>query len=132
MLVVPVTSMVGYTRVPMERRKHQRFYFGAPVKFKWRDSDHREVQGTGITRDFAVGGLFIVSNDSPALGVIVECDVDLDSSTLGSSVNIRAKGQVCRAQMPGIEGQGGGFAVSDSRMRLQRSSSAYRLTQSSS
>ena len=104
----------------MERRRHERHDVSAPVKFNWElpDSGHRE--GTGVTRDFSAGGLFIMTEDPPPVGTTVLFEVDLKTSRLDSTVTVRAKGQVERVESTGPVSQLGGFAVSTRRMRLEK------------
>jgi PilZ domain len=104
----------------MERRRHQRHDLSAPVKFDWELLDGTNREGMGVTRDFSAGGLFVMTDDPPPVGTTVHFEVDLETSRLGSAVNIRAKGQVNRIEMTGLAGRLGGFAISSRRMRLEK------------
>ena len=103
-----------------ERRKHQRHDLSAPVKFEWELSDGNHRHGAGITRDFSAGGLFVMTGDPPPVGADVQFEVDLETSRLGSAVNVRAKGLVNRIEATDPAGQVGGFAISTRRMKLEK------------
>jgi PilZ domain len=118
-----VVHSVGF----MEQRRHQRIDLGALVRFSWQGSGCNECHGKGITRDLSAGGLFVISDTLPPAASIVEFEVDLESSSLGSAVNIQAKGQVRRVEVPGTEGHLGGFAISARRMKLKRAESVFGL-----
>jgi len=104
----------------MERRKHERHDLSAAVKFYWQLSDSTHRQGTGVTRDFSAVGLFVMTDDPPAVGTTVHFEVDLETSRLGSAVTVRAKGKVNRIETTDLTGQLGGFAISTRRMMLER------------
>ena len=99
----------------MERRRYQRHRLRVSVKFGWQLPDGTAHQGTGISRDFSAGGLFVWTDDPPPAGAKVRFEVDPETSRLDSPVNIRAKGLVNR-----IETSPSGFAISTRRMRLGR------------
>jgi len=101
---------------PVERRRYPRHDLSAPVKFDWESDTHR--QGTGITRDFSAAGLFVLTDDPPPAGAIVQFEVDLETSRADSAVNVRAKGRVIRVEATSLAGTIGGFAISTRRMRL--------------
>jgi hypothetical protein len=104
----------------MERRKHERHDLSAPVKFDWELSDGTHRQGTGITRNFSAGGLFVLTDDPPPVGTTVRFEVDLERSRLGPAVTVRAKGKVNRIEMTEPAGRFGGFALSTRRMKLEK------------
>ena len=99
----------------MERRRYQRHDLRVPVKFEWRLRDGSARQGTGISRDFSAGGLFVWTDDLPPAGATIRFEVDLETPKLESPVNIRAKGSVNR-----VETSPNGLAISTRRMRLER------------
>jgi PilZ domain-containing protein len=104
----------------MERRKHARQNLSAPVRFDWELSDGGHHQGTGVTRDVSAGGLFVVTEDPPAVGTSVYLKVDLKTSRLNPTATIQAKGQVSRIEMIHLTGQLIGFALSTRRMTLRK------------
>ena len=105
----------------MERRKYPRHDLSAPVSFEWELSDGTHSRGSGITRDFSAFGLFVFTDDPPPAGVVVQFEVDLETSrSLDSSVNIRAKGRVKRVEVTRSGDGIGGFAISTRRMRLEK------------
>jgi hypothetical protein len=61
-----------------------------------------------------------MTDDPPPAGATIEFEVDLETARLGSSVNLRAKGHVCRVKATELEGRLGGFAISTRRMRLEK------------
>ena len=99
----------------MEQRRYQRHELRVPVRFGWQLPDGTAHQGTGISRDFSAGGLFVWTDDPPPAGATVRFEVDLETSRLDSPVNISAKGLVNRVEM-----SPSGFAISTRRMRLER------------
>jgi hypothetical protein len=103
----------------MERRKHERHDLIAAVKFYWELSDSTHRQGTGVTRDFSAVGLFVMTDDPPPVGTTVRFEVDLETSSLGSAVTVRAKGKVNRIETTDLT-RLGGFAISTRRMRLEK------------
>ena len=104
----------------MERRRHERHDLSAPVKFDWELSDSTQHQGSGFTRNFSAGGMFVMTEDIPPVGATVHFEVDLRTSRLESTVTVRAKGHVERIEITDSVGQIGGFAVSTRRMRLEK------------
>jgi hypothetical protein len=104
----------------MERRRHERHDLSAPVRFDWEPVSRTRQAGTGITRNFSAGGLFIMTDDVPPVGTTVHFEVDLKTSRLDSTVTVRAKGLVERIENTGLTEQVGGFAVSTRRMRLEK------------
>jgi hypothetical protein len=104
----------------MERRRHKRYDLSAPVKFDWELSDSTHRHGTGVTRDFSAGGLFVMTHNPPPVGTTVRFEADLDTSRPGSAVTVRAKGQVERIETTDLVGRLGGFAISTRRMSLER------------
>jgi hypothetical protein len=104
----------------MERRKHERHDLSAPVKFDWKVSDSTHRQGTGVTRDFSAGGLFVMTDDPPPVGTTVRVEVDLETSRLGPAVTVRAKGKVNRIETTDLTGRLGGFAIYTRRMRIEK------------
>jgi c-di-GMP-binding flagellar brake protein YcgR len=104
----------------MERRRRERLDLSAPVKFAWETDDSTRREGSGVTRNFSAGGLFVMTEDPPPVGATVHLEVDLKTSRLDSTVTIRAKGLVQRIEVTDLIGQLGGFAVSTRRMRLEK------------
>ena len=104
----------------MERRKHERHEISAPVKFDWELSDSTHRQGTGVTRDFSAGGLFVMTDDPPPVGTTVRFEVDLETSGPGPAVTVRAKGMVNRVETTDLTGRLGGFAIYTRRMRIEK------------
>ena len=109
----------------MERRRHERHDLSAAVRFDWELADSTRQAGTGITRNFSAGGLFVMTDDVPPIGTTVHFEVDLKTSRLDSTVTVRAKGQVERIEVTGSVGQLGGFAASTRRMRLEKSETPF-------
>jgi hypothetical protein len=104
----------------MERRRHQRRDLSACVKFNWELSDGTRREGTGLTLNLSAGGVFVVSDGPPPVGATVHLEVDLETSSLGSAVNILAKGHVNRIEVTDLAGPIRGFAISARRMRLEK------------
>ena len=102
----------------MERRRHRRHDLSAAVKFDWESSDNTHCQGTGITRDFSVEGLFVMTENPPPVGTAVHFEVDLKTARLDSAAIVRAKGKVNRIETTNSTGRLGGFAISARTMRL--------------
>jgi hypothetical protein len=104
----------------MERRRHERHELSAPVKFEWELADSTVRQGTGFTRDFSAGGLFVMTEDPPPVGTTLNFEVDLKTARLDSTATVRAKGQVERVEITDLAGSLRGFAISTRRMRLEK------------
>jgi Tfp pilus assembly protein PilZ len=109
----------------MERRRHERHDLTAPVEFEWKLSNGTHCQGTGVTRDFSAGGLFVMTPESLAVGTSVHFEVGLERGEL--AVRIRAKGQVTRIEATDSAGRIGGFSISTRRMRLEKSGVCTRI-----
>ena len=116
----PRRPRVGIALVTMEQRKHKRYDLSAVVKFGWELPNGAHLQGTGITRDVSAAGLFVMTDDPPPRGTVVDFEVDLDTSRLDSGLSVRAKGEVKRVEITGLTGPVGGFAVSSRRMKLSK------------
>jgi hypothetical protein len=61
-----------------------------------------------------------MTGDPPPAGTRVQFEVDLETSRLGSAVNVRAKGRVNRVEATDPAGRVGGFALSTRRMKLEK------------
>ena len=61
-----------------------------------------------------------MTDDPPPVGSSVQFEVDLETSSLSSAVNVRAKGLVNRVEATDLAGRVGGFAISARRMKLEK------------
>ena len=104
----------------MYKRRHERYDVCASIKFEWELADSTRGEGTGLTRDFSVKGLFVMTDDLPPVGSTVHCEVDLATSGSDSGAIVRAKGCVKRIEATPFVGRFPGFAVSSHRMKLEK------------
>ena len=105
----------------MERRKHQRHDLSAPVNFQWELADGTRREATGVSQNLSAEGLFVMTDDLPPnKGTAVDFELDLATARLGSGVNIRAKGEVCRVEEADLPARSAGFAIFAKRMRLEK------------
>jgi hypothetical protein len=102
----------------MERRRHERHNLSAPVKFEWELPDRTKRHGYGVARNFSAFGLFVMTEDAPPVGMAVQVEMDLRTSTSDIAVTVRAKGRVERIEATDLIGELGGFAFSTRRMKL--------------
>jgi hypothetical protein len=109
----------------VQPRKHNRYRLDAPVSFIWRDEREIQHEGTGLTRDIGLGGVFVFTPACPPLEVPVH--VELMLPRLHSEARpllVQGNGQVIRVEPGGPSGTGGGFAATIKRFLLREGEGA--------
>ena len=95
----------------MEQKRAARIKLRAPVIFRWRDqSEARQQEKVGCTREIGISGVFVVCSMPPPLGTAVQLEIQLpplERNTL-QPLNLRAKGKVVRVT---VDNQVSGFAA---------------------
>ena len=90
----------------MERRRHQRFYFSVPVKYRIQEPEFPEVSWTnfGVLKNISYGGIYFCSQDTPPLEPGHIRDFTFTSNAAQpqapETTFIMAKGRVIRIEPP--------------------------------
>jgi hypothetical protein len=93
-------------------RKHNRYRLNAPVSFFWRDERAVQHEGTGLTRDIGLGGVFISTEACPPLEVSVHIEFPLPKLHSGATpLLMQGDGQVIRVEPAGPGRTEGGFVA---------------------
>jgi hypothetical protein len=109
----------------VQPRKHIRYRLNAPVSFIWRDEREVQHEGTGETRDVALGGVFVFARTCPPLEAPVHVELLLPKLTSEARpLLVQGDGQVIRVEPGGPNGTGGGFAASINRFLLHNGQGA--------
>ena len=104
----------------MNLRKATRYELSCPAQYRWASSDGLQQNGTGVTRDLGMGGVFVWGDRSPPVGTQVELNIAIPNfEDTGNGMSLRGIGQVLRIEQE-TELRAGGFAV---LVRLDASSS---------
>ena len=109
------------TRKSLERRKHNRYRLGVPVKFFWKEARGTQHEGIGLTRDISVRALWAFTESPPPLESAVKLKVFL---TPGRSavppVWIQGQGRVVRVDAAHGGQRRAGFAFAGGHFVLRR------------
>ena len=104
----------------MQPRKHNRYRLDAPVSFFWRDERAVQHEGTGLTRDIDLGGVFVFTQACPPLKVSVHVELVLPRlHSEAIPLLMQGGGQVIRVDPGGPSGTGGGFAATIKRFLVR-------------
>jgi hypothetical protein len=104
----------------VQPRKHNRYPVDAAVRFFWRDERGVQHEGTGLTRDIGLGGVFVFTENCPPLEVSVHVELLLPRLHGGARLMVvQGDGQVIRVEPGGPRGTGGGFAVTIKRFLVR-------------
>jgi len=104
----------------VQPRKHNRYRLDAPVSFIWRNGREIQHEGTGLTRDIGLGGVFVFTQACLPLEVSVHVDLVLPRLTSEArTLLVQGDGQVIRVEPGGPSGTGGGFAATIKRFFLR-------------
>ena len=96
----------------MNLRKATRYPLSCPALYRWASSEGLPQNGTGITRDVGVGGVFVQGDRSPPVGAQIELNIALPNcEDTGFGMRLRGVGSVLRVE-PGNAIRTDGFAVS--------------------
>ena len=82
----------------IERRNSRRFQIALPLLLRWADSeDHVDA---GHSENISHGGMFVLTANSPPVGIEVEVDLVLPASDLvPRTVRLRCVGRITRVEI---------------------------------
>lgn len=80
----------------MDRRKHERYDFEAPLSFYWGGPGGVRHRYQGLLRNMSGGGVFVLTDDSPPEKARIQFNMSFRSLFPGSRLVIRACAQVVR------------------------------------
>jgi hypothetical protein len=113
----------------VQPRKHNRYRLDAPVSFTWRDERGDQHEGTGLTRDVGLGGVFVFTQACPPLKVSVHVELALPKlHSEARSLVAQGDGQVIRVEPGGAGGTGCGFAATLKRFLVRGGEGALTET----
>jgi phage terminase large subunit-like protein len=96
-------------------RKGKRYWFNAPVRFTWLAPNGEERTSQGITRDVNTAGAYIVADELPPVGALVQLEIALPKMAKSpSGMCLHGEGIVLRTEFDGYKSAGagrGGFAA---------------------
>ena len=99
-------TVSGRRKIKVKKTRPTRFVIVALANFSWRTRNGMLHQAEGMTRDISSRGVFVVTQQSPAAGAVVDVDIAVG---LGTSTRLRGTGIVVRTDSP--NGQAAGFAA---------------------
>ena len=110
-----------------QRRRHNRYQLKLPVIFSWRNAQHAQHEGVGLTHDLSIAGAFIATPSPPPLNANIKFMVLLPlARRLAPPIGIQGEGQVIRVEDTIGDEAPGCFAVGGNPFVLQRGEE-YRL-----
>jgi hypothetical protein len=103
----------------MEKRTAIRYRLDAPAIFSWESTQHKRMQGEGVTRDISPFGAFVFTPTCPPVKTTIQLEVLLPPLT-GARATTRIKGEarVLRVEPKREKGVTGGFAVLSDGLNL--------------
>jgi len=82
-----------------EFRKGKRYWFKAPVRFSWRAHDGEPRTCEGVTRDVNTSGAYILADELPSVGALIQVEIALPKVAKSSSgMCLRGEGVVLRTE----------------------------------
>jgi hypothetical protein len=100
----------------IELRKAKRYQLSAPALFIWAPQDGKPQSGQGVTRDINTFGVYVLTNELPPVGALVQVEIVLPKlADTGSGMHLTGEGAVLRREPGAPKGDGtseGGFAAS--------------------
>jgi hypothetical protein len=100
----------------IELRKAKRYRLSAPAFFLWAPQGGKPQSGRGVTRDINASGVYILADDLPPVGALVQLDILLPKlEDPGFGMSLAGEGVVLRVEPRGSQGAGtskAGFAAS--------------------
>lgn len=101
-------------------RKFARFHLTLPVVFSWKDRRLRKRRGKGFTRDLSAGGVFLLSEKVPPVGVPIEFEAILPPlEERVMALRLRGEARVLRVEPAVNDGKWNGFAAVNESFVLQ-------------
>ena len=96
----------------MQLRGASRYPVRANVLFSWDEERGIHLEGTGVTRDMSIKGVFVYSMVLPPKNASVDMEVAFSPLRENSSaVRIRVRGRIVRTESDTVDPLLGGFAV---------------------
>jgi hypothetical protein len=90
-------------------RKAKRYWFNAPVRFTWLSPDGEPRVGQGITRDVTTSGAYVVADEMPSVGSLVQLEIALPKVAKSpSGMCLHGEGTVLRIEFAGYKKAGAG------------------------
>jgi hypothetical protein len=100
----------------IELRKAKRYRLRAQTLFSWAHQNGEPQDGKGVTRDINASGVYVLSDELPPVGALVQLDILLPKlEDPGFGMSLAGEGIVLRVEPHGSEGAGtskAGFAAS--------------------
>ncbi len=100
----------------LDLRKANRYRLSAPVHFLWASHEKEPQRAKGLTRDINASGVYVVTDELPPVGALVQLDILLPKLTEpGVGMSLAGEGVVVRVEPRGSRGSEnprGGFAAS--------------------
>ena len=100
----------------IELRKTKRYQLSAPALFLWAPQEGKPQSGQGATRDINASGVYVLADDLPPVGALVQLDILLPKlGDPGFGMSLAGEGVVLRVEPRGSRGADtskGGFAAS--------------------
>jgi hypothetical protein len=93
-------------KIKVKKTRATRFVIVALANFSWRTRNGVLQQAEGMTRDISSHGVFILTQQIPEAGTVVDVEIAVG---LGTSTRLRGTGIVVRTDSP--KGQAAGFAA---------------------
>jgi hypothetical protein len=100
----------------IEMRKAKRYRLSAPAHFLWAPQGGKPQSGRGITRDINASGVYVLADELPPMGALVQLDILVPKlEDHGFGMSLSGEGVVLRIEPHGSRGAGtskAGFAAS--------------------
>ncbi len=100
----------------IELRKAKRYQLSAPALFLWAPHEGQPRGGKGVTRDINASGVYVLTDQLPPVGALVQLEVLLPKMVdPGVGMSLAGEGVVLRVEPHGSQGTGTnerGFAAS--------------------
>lgn len=111
----PITQVAQVRGYSSSRRSQIRYPLRTPVIYRWLDNNGLQRRAKGWTRDISEGGAYILSNQCPQKGELVELKFKLlalrEQRTPKNNEHLEMGGEVVRVDVAEIAGVAVGFAV---------------------
>jgi hypothetical protein len=105
----------------VERRKDNRYRLGVPVIFSWRGARQARHEGLGLTRDFSIGGAFVLTTNPPPLQAKIKLKAFFPPVVgMTAALRIQGEGRAVRVEAIKHHDASRGFAVVGKRFVLRR------------
>jgi hypothetical protein len=106
-------------REPREFRAVERFAVRLPVFLNWRGAEEQECRAEGFTRDISTRGMFVVTNNVPPEGRVLQFEIDLAFDEGAPLTQVEGQGRVVRVERASSNSVAIGLAVSNIWFKLR-------------